>query len=74
MLLPCFTDEGKKTLLLAPNETSQEGRSTAGTRTQEPGTEGAFYLLWAFKHHSGRARSLTKFTGITLGEVVTEGE
>lgn len=35
---------------------SQEVRNRAGAPTQESGTrEGAFYLLWAFKNHSGRA-------------------
>lgn len=35
---------------------SQEVRNRAGAQTQESGTrEGAFYLLWTFKNHSGRA-------------------
>lgn len=35
---------------------SQEVRNRAGAPTQESGIrEGAFYLLWAFKNHSGRA-------------------
>lgn len=50
---------------------SQEVRNRAGAPTQESGIrEGAFYLLWAFKNHSGRAHQ-KRLLWLSLGRGIS---